>query len=317
MRKFWQRIKIMNPFILLVCMLLVIFIYVNFNYEHDIERLGTIHQENVQQVDSIKASTFNQAVAEDISSNSSKLKLVVEYMVDKIHASYEGEYKVLKQDFENPDSDKALYTILDEGIKRLNLKDETDTKYIITSRYSILTKYKTTTSAGTTDNDSIQLLSYVESNYKLMMDRNTSSVIIDTRSGKMVNTEEVSKAYVRGDSLGHYYQLVPSYVTSEGDIFGTPDFDSIGEPQKNYRLMVIKVTKMSDIADDLKIVDKELHWMYNILNREYADARVSELERRFISSIILLLATIGILFYTQYYKYYKITTAEMGNSKTQ
>lgn len=300
---FWRGVKRSNPFLLLICIVLVIMMYINFNYGTDMTGLENKYHDQKNQLDTINKEVLDAIVASEISDNSSKMKLVIDYMVDKIHLSYGTSYRTLASDFENPDSQKALYSILDEGMRRLNLKDDSNSKFVITSRYSILSMLKTNTSEGKIDEDSEQLMKYVKAHYREMMDRNIQNVLIDTSSGKEVTISEVEYDFIKGNPTEKYCLLIPTYITTEGDIFGKSDFDSIGNPQKNYRMMIVRITPFDEILKSNYFLDREIKQMYNDIDDNYHDDRVSEVEKRLTYSVILLLASLSVGYMVQLSNY--------------
>lgn len=72
-----------------------------------------------------------------------------------------------------------------------------------------------------------------------------------------------SKEGING--LKGYDVLVPTYITDEGDIFGTPDIDEHGERVKNHKLIVVQRFNVYDVL--MRIHEKDLE-----LNKKNIDS---------------------------------------------
>ena len=73
------------------------------------------------------------------------------------------------------------------------------------------------------------------------------------------------------EGLAGYIILVPSYITEDGDIFGTPDISSDGFVNENYKIIVVQRFSIYDIIKRHKLVTHSEKDIYTVARTGYAD----------------------------------------------
>ena len=110
---------------------------------------------------------------------------------------------------------------------------------------------------------------FIEKNYNQKLAKNTLDSIISNTSGTRIleprkNTlnghqlidksslEELEKIYLKEGLAGLYGYLIitPYYITKDGDIFNTPDFDINGIKNKNHKIIVMSYISIYDVIKE-------------------------------------------------------------------
>ena len=73
------------------------------------------------------------------------------------------------------------------------------------------------------------------------------------------------------EGLSGYVMLVPSYITENGDIFGTPDIADDGTVNDNFKLIIVQRFSLYDILKKQEIISHTEHDVYDATKDGYGE----------------------------------------------
>lgn len=191
--------------------------------------------------------------------------IIAKGLENEILSSYDLDQ--LKSEFDNSILSQDFYNVLKDGVqtkKDENILFSNEKLTMVATKEGIIAEF------SNTDRDYItnvngKILSWEEyikrsSNPKLLEDalykvlNNKNDIVFiqknDNSELLQVDVNKLKEIYINDgiDALSNYYFLTASYITEDGDIFGTNDQTFLKE-NKNYKLIILNTTSIQEVIN--------------------------------------------------------------------
>lgn len=218
---------------------------------------------------------------------------------------YEYDLEKLKNEFDNSILSEDFYNTIKDA---LSLKNNTSKLFsnnqltMVANKDGIIAAFNNNSGVGSGIEYNDKVLPWTEfisynSNPELMS--SALKKVLEERDGvafielngngsiKTSNIDELINLYIqKGKSaLTNYYFLSASYITDDGDIFGTLD-QTFLEPNDNYKLIILNATSIEDIVS---LFEKDIFKI-----EKYSDMTTSKIE--WCSDLMIIGSVISSIF---------------------
>lgn len=191
--------------------------------------------------------------------------IIAKGLENEILSSYDLDQ--LKSEFDNSILSQDFYNVLKDGVqtkKDENILFSNEKLTMVATKEGIIAEF------SNTDRDYItnvngKILSWEEyikrsSNPKLLEDalykvlNNKNDIVFiqknDNSELLQVDVNKLKEIYINDgiEALSNYYFLTASYITEDGDIFGTNDQTFLKE-NKNYKLIILNTTSIQEVIN--------------------------------------------------------------------
>lgn len=231
---------------------------------------------------------------------------------DTLLIKYSNNKEQLQNDILCPDSNTILSKVLDDSLKLSYINvDDVKNRPFVASAFNILwcdgsiinestnnswfdlKSFTYNKDLATTAMNSIRSVGY--NNYIYWQcgysDDSISTMTIDALYDLYVSKEDI-------DVFKNYEMLVPIYITKTGDIFGVRDYDSLGQPIHNYKIIIVQRVNIYDALSNHTGILKD--YQSNIYNLNMELYRLTLQKIKIISaSCIFIFVFFGIIAYIQ------------------
>ena len=301
------------PIVILVAIFIVIGIsrYFFFNIERDIHNSQMEELENSYR--NMTWSLIEGTVKEASLASQASSKYISSSIVNDIKDEYE-DLETLKQELDEGDyfNSKLPSLILDniKGKYLYNIQNGSNDVFVIATRNGVV--INTDISKNNLPYHLIEDEMNYQFNYALaenafenILNHNDFNIIYyepkQPENGKddhkvitVASFNALKEVFEQEgiNGLKNYTVLVPTYITDDGDIFGTPDID-INGPAKNHKLIVVQRFNIYDVLMHIHSKDLELNkQQYESMKAKFSD---SMHVRTITYTSIMLLDLVGLL----------------------
>jgi hypothetical protein len=240
---------------------LVILAIIVYQLNSDIESTTRNKQITIDKTIDLEWSVLSSTIYDEVYKGSLQVNNISDILYRNLRMIYTDDMDKLLYDIEHIDPNAKLYkTIHNEIATRYINKDNKQNRIFISDDTKILsivepinTEFKQGSSISEYFNliDSSDVLPLLNKSEPFLILKYNSSI----NNSKIVKITDIEKDYrINGTQcLSNYILLVPSYITKDGDIFGTSDYDATGGKQNNHKLYVIQQINISDAIKSLNV----------------------------------------------------------------
>lgn len=248
---------------LIIIIIVAMFSYLQYiNYKYTMNRYEELFESSKQTETNYIKSIFS----EEIKFTNSIMEIKSQNIQDTLKEVYGEDLTGLKYDIDNPSPNSKLTQVFDEEFDGFYINGDSNTnKPFVLSEKNLL--WGRSLSYDNTKNDyiSIEELMDLQSNNKLnetsiqyILNNNISKYVFwqnETEESTSLTSMDIDKLidiyYNEGlESMKNYELLIPTYITSDGDIFGNKDSDGIGHKVLNYKIIIVQRINIYDILKD-------------------------------------------------------------------
>lgn len=218
--------------------------------------------------------------------------------------TYDGNMEQLEEDLRQPLEDSVLSHLLDRHFKNVSLKiDNKSNKLFVSTVDNIL--WINTDSINSDDGiitwDDFTTYQYnpilADKAYMAIKNMNIQKnkyIFWQVGSSKTevinMDLESLYRVYKEEgiNGLKKYEMMIPMYITDDGDIFGTSDFNPLGRKNDNYKIIIVQRINLFDALDEYSTQLKEFENQYELIEKSFEE----ELNSKVIETIELILFSI-------------------------
>lgn len=233
-----------------------------------------------------------------------QLSFLTKDLHEDLLKSYENNMEQLEKDLAVPTDNSMLSCILDKHFKDISLKiDNKDNKLFISTVDNVL--WINTDSINSDDDivtwddfrsyewnailadkaySAIKNMNIEKNNYIFWQVGKSKTELTD------MDLDSIYKVYKEEgtEGLKGYEMLIPMYITDNGDIFGTSDFNTLGEKNDNYKIIIVQRINLFDALDEYSSQLKEFENQYKLIEKSFEE----ELNHKVLETIELILFSI-------------------------
>jgi len=302
-----KRIKILGTVALSIMILSVSIIFI-FIQNIEIEEGKT--EVYLKEIDELEWSLVNAIIEENIEKANMQSKRLKSEIEHRIVDDYGDNFELLKKDFDYPTEDAKFTILVNEVMDNvyLNINNDNNDPFLAFTELGVFSdKSLNCSSDGEQRSWEEEILKH--SNVKLAEEavkalinmENSKTIFWEFLPSTNTNHTQIDemrishlkdiffKEGLRG--LETYEFLSPSYITPDGDIFGTDDVNSFGYKLSNYKIIVVQGFNIVDAINQTK--REEL--------RRFEESRnliIRECEYEINLTKITLFLILGIIFLT-------------------
>lgn len=248
---------------LIIIVIVTMFSYLQYiNYKYTMNRYDELLESSKQTETNYIKSIFS----EEIKFTNDIMEIKSKNIQDSLIEEYGYDLNGLKYDIDNPSTDSKLTKVFDEEFEDFYInKDSKTNKPFVLSEQSLLWGRSLSYDNAKNDYISINELIELQNNNKLnetsikcILNNNLSKYVFwqnEMGEPSSLTSMDIDKLidiyYNEGlESMKNYELLIPTYITSDGDIFGNKDTDGIGHKVLNYKIIIIQRINIYDILKD-------------------------------------------------------------------
>ena len=207
----------------------------------------------------------------------------------------------LEADLASPSGDSMLASILNTHFRNEPLDvDNKNNKLFVSTVDHIL--WINTNSINSVDNSLTCWKDFKTYKYNKVLADKAYNAIKDTNSNnkyifwqiaesptKITNMDidSIYKIYKENglEGLKSYEMLIPMYITDDGDIFGTSDYNPLGQKNNNYKIIIVQRINLYNALHEYSTEFKDLENKNALLDNMFEE----ELNRKIIEAIELFI----------------------------
>lgn len=305
------KIKQISITSLIILIILIVFSYLQFDdYKNNLSKFTSMEQSIELQEENYIKTIFKEE--EKLVKKSMNIHIF--NIQRKLKDVYGEDLDGLEEDIENPKADSKLSKVFDETLDGFYINENTkDNKQFVLSNKNLLwgrcfsfdSKYSFFTIENVLEfhhNDLNkqaikEILSTTDTELVFWSSTNSNKI-------KEMDIENLIELY-RNDGMNamkDYELLVPTYITANGDIFGTKDEDSLGHKVNNYKMIVVQRVNIYDILKQYSSELSSYESEYEKMEVEIQNNDSNKI-RGILVSIAMIIIVIFISAYLQNRKY--------------
>lgn len=291
-------IKLISLATLLLICSVVVFTYIEYNNYR-------VYESRYMEIYNDTQSELNTYIKSILLENKKKAEVVVKlHSIDihkKILKKYESKHRQLQKDIFKPSETSALSKIFDKSLDNVYINSNNNSnkvfvissdkilwnRYIDTKYTKDLKEFSKTLKNTELCNKAFDCILNMKPYQNFIFWEINSQDKKYIEFGRMDIDKLIEGFNMYGlEWLKKYEILIPVYITDNGDIFGTRDFNSLGEKIKNYKIIIIQ---RMNIYDALKSNDTNIMYFQNNLSKIKRDIFINKKEKTWSVEISLIL----------------------------
>lgn len=291
-------IKLISLATLLLICSVVVFTYIEYNNYR-------VYESRYMEIYNDTQSELNTYIKSILLENKKKAEIVVKlHSIDihkKILKKYESKHRQLQKDIFKPSETSALSKIFDKSLDNVYINSNNNSnkvfvissdkilwnRYIDTKYTKDLKEFSKTLKNTELCNKAFDCILNMKPYQNFIFWEINSQDKKYIEFGRMDIDKLIEGFNMYGlEWLKKYEILIPVYITDNGDIFGTRDFNSLGEKIKNYKIIIIQ---RMNIYDALKSNDTNIMYFQNNLSKIKRDIFINKKEKTWSVEISLIL----------------------------
>lgn len=324
-------IAVLIPIIMIVCTLF--YSYSNLQLESGF---------NTMVINEIKANKTS-LITYSILENSNKAKLqadsVKESIVSDLLKEYDGNLKLMKQDFDNRDNSK-FYRILSNNIngKFINKKNDNNRMYIATkdgvliddsinyssNSFKPWSEIIENTPNKTLATDAIDIIKKKKNATVILWIDNTGTVLNRVQyEDSSYKTEMTFYSFVEDlvnenkmNELMQYNVIVVSYIFDSSDIFGVPNIEA-GIPNDNDVIYIVQTFNIKDMIDSntyLKSSIENYDTQINTFDTLFSNSNRMRVAMSFLFVVLEAIGFFSVWYLAEFFVYFHNPKRDKKNS---
>lgn len=237
----------------------------------------------------------------DIKLAENKLSFLTKKLQNDLLSNYKDNMDQLEADLASPSGDSMLASILNTHFRNEPLDvDNKNNKLFVSTVDHIL--WINTNSINSVDNSLTCWKDFKTYKYNKVLADKAYNAIKDTNSNnkyifwqiaesptKITNMDidSIYKIYKENglEGLKSYEMLIPMYITDDGDIFGTSDYNPLGQKNNNYKIIIVQRINLYNALHEYSTEFKDLENKNVLLDNMFEE----ELNRKIIEAIELFI----------------------------
>lgn len=237
----------------------------------------------------------------DVKLAENKLSFLTKKLQNDLLSNYKDNMDQLEADLASPSGDSMLSSILNTHFRNEPLDvDNKNNKLFVSTVDHIL--WINTNSINSDDNSLTCWKDFKTYKYNKVLADKAYNAIKDTNSNnkyifwqiaesptKITNMDidSIYKIYKENglEGLKSYEMLIPMYITDDGDIFGTSDYNPLGQKNNNYKIIIVQRINLYNALHEYSTEFKDLENKNVLLDNMFEE----ELNRKIIEAIELFI----------------------------
>lgn len=237
----------------------------------------------------------------DVKLAENKLSFLTKKLQNDLLSNYKDNMDQLEADLASPSGDSMLASILNTHFRNEPLDvDNKNNKLFVSTVDHIL--WINTNSINSVDNSLTCWKDFKTYKYNKVLADKAYNAIKDTNSNnkyifwqiaesptKITNMDidSIYKIYKENglEGLKSYEMLIPMYITDDGDIFGTSDYNPLGQKNNNYKIIIVQRINLYNALHEYSTEFKDLENKNVLLDNMFEE----ELNRKIIEAIELFI----------------------------
>jgi hypothetical protein len=284
----------------IVLIILIVTSILAYSFYSDIDGLSTNMANNDKYSKQLEFTTIQDDLSSEIDKAKIQTGLVSEIITNDVLNTYKNNDSQLLKDFVSDSPTAKLYTIInDDIIDRYLNKDTINNKMFIVCNGKVLTTSFTPASGFTRGETMNKFLGLSSSdiNVNKILDRTDTYAIVGSSKTSEVDTQQLEDIYDKSgiDGFKNMYILVPTYITSDGDILGIKDLDPTGVPQKNDKMIVIQKLSIYDALINQYSLISSFKTTRNLMEDNYNHEISTEYFRNYVAlALTIIMALLSV-----------------------